>query len=200
MSIAQSVYQFLLEKGFFDDHLNQEEAVKILLGLNERQHRKLPESAEFERKATDQPHLQGDVDLEIFVDGAADLQKKAAGIGGTFFRKGMEIFSFAEFLPDATNNQAEYTALCKALEIATRFDVKSVRVSSDSQLMIRQLNGEYRVKHANMKPLYEQARRLAGKFDKIEFVHISRNLNKLADKLSKIGMNQSSKTPVQSDP
>ncbi|MCF7796295.1 MAG: ribonuclease HI family protein [Lentisphaeria bacterium] len=191
MSIAQSVYQFLDERGFFQANPGQEEAVRILLGLNERQRQKLPESADFERKASEQPYLQGDVDLEIFVDGAADLQKKAAGIGGAFFRKGMEIYSFAEYLPDATNNQAEYTALCKALEIAAQFDVKSVRVSSDSQLMIRQLNGEYRVKHANMKPLYEQAKRLAGKFDRIEYVHISRQLNKLADKLSKIGMSKS---------
>lgn len=194
MSIAQSVYQFLVEKGFFAENPNQEDAVKILLGLNERQRHKLPESSDFERKASDQPPLQGDVDLEIFVDGAADLHKKTAGIGGAFFRKGMEIYSFAEYLSDATNNQAEYTALCKALEIAAQFDVKSVRVSSDSQLMVRQLTGEYRVKHANMKPLYERAKQLAGKFEKIEFVHISRNLNKLADKLSKIGMNQTNGT------
>lgn len=191
MSLAQSVYQFLLENGFFDEHSQQEDAVRILLGLNGQQQRQaLPTTIDFERKASDQPPLRGDVDLEIFVDGAADLHKKTAGIGGAFFRKGMEIYSFAEYLPDATNNQAEYTALCKALEIAAGFDVKSVRVASDSQLMVRQLNGEYRVKHANMKPLYQQAKQLAGHFEQIEFVHITRNFNKLADKLSKLGMSQ----------
>lgn len=189
MSLAQSIFSFLDKNGYFLENPDQEGAVAQLLSLSKNEPPTNTE-VDLERKASDLPILRGDVDLEVFVDGAADLGGKIAGIGGAFFRKGSEIYSFAEFLPDATNNQAEYTALCRALEIAGQFDVETIRICSDSELMIRQMNGQYRVRHANMIPLYKKAQKLAQRFKQVQYEHITRNFNKLADKLSKAGMKQ----------
>ncbi|HCW76929.1 MAG TPA: hypothetical protein DHU63_10385, partial [Candidatus Marinimicrobia bacterium] len=168
----------------------QEKAVSTLLGLSIDAKTMNPNKVDLDRKDSDLPILRGDVELEIFVDGAADLGRKIAGIGAAFFRKGVEIYTLAEFLPNSTNNQAEYTALCRALEIASEFDVKTVRVYGDSELMIRQMNGQYRVRHENMIPLYNRAIKLSRNFQRVQYEHITRNYNKLADKLSKAGMSQ----------
>lgn len=192
MALAHSVYSFLEENGFFQINPTQEKAVTALLGLISDEKTIEPKTAGLDRKDSDLPILKGDVDLEIFVDGAADLGRKIAGIGGAFFRRGVEVYTFAEFLPDATNNQAEYSALCRALEIASQFDVQTIRVYGDSELMIRQMNGQYRVRHENMIPLYNKATQLAKQFQRVQYEHVTRNFNKLADKLSKAGMLQGS--------
>jgi len=187
MDLAESIFTFLESNGFFDLHPQHRRAVERLLKLNpnSRTTPAIPTGAN-----RDLPPLNGAHDLEIFVDGAADLNARKAGIGGVFFRNGSEIYSFSEFIPDITNNQAEYLALCKALEVAAQFDAQKLRVCSDSQLMVRQLTGQYRVKHENMKPLYERAQRLIRQFKQVDFEHITRKYNKLADKLSKLGMLQ----------
>jgi len=190
MALARSVYKFLEDNGYFQVNPAQEKAVSTLLGLSIDAKTMNPNKVDLDRKDSDLPILRGDVELEIFVDGAADLGRKIAGIGAAFFRNGVEIYTLAEFLPNSTNNQAEYTALCRALEIASEFDVKTVRVYGDSELMIRQMNGQYRVRHENMIPLYNRAIKLSRNFQRVQYEHITRNYNKLADKLSKAGMSQ----------
>ncbi len=134
--------------------------------------------------------LSGDHIIELYVDGAADLHTKTSGIGGVFYQNGEEIDSFSEYFGDATNNQAEYSALIRGLEMAIEMNISSIKIFADSQLVVRQINGEYKVKHHNMIPLYTTALDLLNQFESWEIHHILRDKNKVADQLSKAGMNK----------
>jgi formyltetrahydrofolate-dependent phosphoribosylglycinamide formyltransferase len=87
------------------------------------------------------------------------------------------------FLGQATNNVAEYTSLVKALEAATQIGVEQLTVFSDSELLVRQINGQYKVKSEQIRPLFQQAINLLGRFAKWKVKHIPREKNKEADKL-----------------
>ena len=132
--------------------------------------------------------LSSDSHLELYVDGAADLHSKTSGIGGVFYCDGEEVETFAEFLGDATNNEAEYSALIRGLQIALEMNTSSIKIFADSQLVVRQINGEYKVKHKNMIPLHAKASKLLNEFNSWEMKHIPREQNTVADKLSKTGM------------
>jgi ribonuclease HI len=84
----------------------------------------------------------------------------------------------------ATNNVAEYTAVVRALERAHQMGARRVRCLMDSQLVVRQLNGEYKVKHADMIPLYRRVLELIQKFDDVTFSHVPREMNAEADRLA----------------
>ncbi|OGL35488.1 hypothetical protein A3F65_00210 [Candidatus Saccharibacteria bacterium RIFCSPHIGHO2_12_FULL_47_16b] len=81
----------------------------------------------------------------------------------------------------ATNNQAEYQALIKGLAAAGRLDVKRLQVFLDSELVVRQLNGQYRVKNKELQPLHQKVKVLSDGFAAITFTHVPRALNKEAD-------------------
>lgn len=129
---------------------------------------------------------------ELFVDGAADLHSKRAGIGGVLYRNGEEILSFSRYLPDVTNNVAEYEALLQGLKSALELGINSINIRSDSELVVKQIKGEYRVKHPNMKKLYEKVTALLRQFSSWRIDHVPREQNKVADKLSKEGMRSQS--------
>jgi ribonuclease HI len=84
----------------------------------------------------------------------------------------------------ATNNVAEYQALLMGLEALLQLGRKRIRVQSDSQLLVRQLNGEYRVKDAKLKALFEKAVRLLREFERYRILYVPRESNKLADRLA----------------
>ncbi len=126
--------------------------------------------------------------FELFIDGAADLHTKRAGIGGVIFRDGNELYTFSEYLDNATNNEAEYQALITGVRSAWDLNIKVIRIKSDSELIVKQINGQYKVKHPNMVPLYKQAISLLNKFDSWSLSHVPREENKVADKLSKDGL------------
>lgn len=88
---------------------------------------------------------------------------------------------------DVTNNQAEYTAVIKALEwlVSNKLIKGKIVVKGDSQLVIRQLNGRYKVKASKIIPLFEKAKKLIGEFDDISFVWVPREENREADFLSR---------------
>lgn len=88
------------------------------------------------------------------------------------------------FLGTATNNVAEYTALLTALAEAQTMQIGQLSVFSDSELMVRQMNGEYRVRDEKLIPLYEKARQLASKLKKVTYTHVPRGRNKIADQLA----------------
>jgi formyltetrahydrofolate-dependent phosphoribosylglycinamide formyltransferase len=102
--------------------------------------------------------------------------------GNQFCAKGL-------FLGETTNNVAEYTALTKALEAAAKIGVGKVTVFSDSELLVKQLNGRYRVKNENIRPLFQQAINLLGDFENWKVQHITRDKNKEADKLVNQALN-----------
>ncbi len=81
-----------------------------------------------------------------------------------------------------TNNRAEYFALLFALEDAMLLGADAVRVLSDSQLLVRQMRGEYRMKNENLRPLFLRARRLAGAFERFAIDHVPRSENADADR------------------
>jgi ribonuclease HI len=99
--------------------------------------------------------------------------------------KGENIFTGSKFLGTATNNQAEYGALVMALQKAKELAACGGEVTCylDSELVVKQLNRQYKVKDEKMKGLFAEVNRLCLEFDKVEFVHIPREKNKLADKL-----------------
>ncbi len=134
--------------------------------------------------------LDSPTGIRLFVDGAANLEQKTAGLGGVAFAGETEIFRFTEFLAGATNNQAEYSALIKGLRIALDQGIEVISVLMDSELVVRQINGIYRVKNERMIPLFKAARELLSRFQSWEINHIPREKNTIADHLSKEGMSR----------
>jgi len=122
--------------------------------------------------------------LIIFTDGAALGNPGPMGIGIVIYRGGKKAGEMSEYLGEGTNNVAEYTAVIRALEYAKAGGDKEVHVKSDSQLIVRQLNGEYKVKDAKLKPLKRKIESLREGMS-VRFEHIPREQNGEADALSK---------------
>lgn len=93
------------------------------------------------------------------------------------------------FLGTATNNVAEYHGLLAGLKAAAELGATQVDVASDSELLVRQLNGQYRVKNDKLKPLFAQAVELSRKFAHCTFRHVYREDNSRADRLANLAMN-----------
>ncbi len=123
--------------------------------------------------------------LHLFTDGGSRGNPGEAAIGCLLEDpdRGVIIKEHAERIGMETNNVAEYRALIKGLEIASRYRPNKLIVFMDSELLVKQLSGEYRVKMATLQPLHEEAQRLAQEFSKIEFKHIPRSDNYRADAL-----------------
>lgn len=121
----------------------------------------------------------------INVDGASRGNPGEAGAGAVIKdSEGGVVKRLKKYLGTTTNNMAEYQALVMALEAARSLKLESVRVLADSELMVKQMNGVYRVKSEDLKPLYEKARGLAGGFKSFKIVHVYREANKDADNLA----------------
>ena len=123
--------------------------------------------------------------LTIHTDGASRGNPGAAACAYVIARPGHQPIEVAEVLGDMTNNQAEYTALVKALEHALELgSAHSVVVNSDSELMVKQMKGEYRVKNEDLRGLFEEAQALARQFQgRVLFRHVRRAQNSRADAL-----------------
>jgi ribonuclease HI len=94
-----------------------------------------------------------------------------------------EVEARGEYLGHVTNNVAEYRALIAGLDAAVRHDVSKLRVCMDSELVVRQMTGEYRVKHEGPKPLHAEARGVAAKIASVRFEAVRREQNARADQL-----------------
>ncbi len=120
----------------------------------------------------------------LYCDGASRGNPGEAGAGALLIdEKGHEI-SLTRYLGKKTNNQAEYEALLLGLEELKKRGAVEVEVKADSELLVRQLNGQYRVKHEGLVPLYKQAKDVLNSFAKVKIRHIPREQNKKADRLS----------------
>ena len=126
-------------------------------------------------------------EISLYIDGAADLHSKTAGIGGVITKDGEEVFSFSEYLHDATNNEAEYAALVKGLKYLIQLKLLNANIYSDSELVVKQIKGEYRVKHPRMQELYKEAMDQFQYMDTWTLNHILRDKNDMADRLAKAG-------------
>lgn len=122
--------------------------------------------------------------LTIHTDGGARGNPGPAAFAYVIERDGAPPVEEAGCLGRMTNNQAEYTALVRALEHAARLGTQHrLLVHSDSELLVKQMNGEYRVKDEGLRPLYNQARRLLVQFPAVTIRHIPRGQNSWADRL-----------------
>ncbi len=127
--------------------------------------------------------MKGPVD--IYVDGASRGNPGEAGAGAAIKAKdGSVLKRLKKYLGTVTNNVAEYSALVMALEAARSLGLKEVRLFADSELVVKQIKGEYRVKSVDLKPLYMEAIALISGFNRFEIRHIPRELNADADKLA----------------
>ena len=118
----------------------------------------------------------------LFTDGGARGNPGPAAIG-IVLKKGDDILvQKAKRIGNATNNQAEYEALILGLHEGQKH-TKELKCFLDSELVVKQLNGEYRVRDEKLKPLYEKVKKVVEDFEKVTFHHIPREKNKLADLL-----------------
>ena len=125
--------------------------------------------------------------LEAFVDGGSRGNPGEAGLGVYF----PGVVRIAEYLgSSATNNFAEYSALLAALEHAMSNGYRALKVISDSELLVRQMTGQYRVNSPDLKPLYEKARSLVRRLDKFAIEHVLRAKNQHADRLANDAMDR----------
>jgi ribonuclease HI len=127
--------------------------------------------------------------LIVACDGAARGNTGPAGIGVQITDgHGAVLAEIAEGLGETTNNVAEYTAAIEGLRRAHDLGARSVLLRSDSQLLVNQLTGRYRVKSSHLRPLHRQVRALASGFDDVEFEHVRRERNTEADRLANEGV------------
>ncbi len=121
----------------------------------------------------------------MYTDGACRGNPGPSSIGVSFETlKNKEIDTLSERIEDTTNNVAEYTALIRGLETAQAENVENVWVRTDSELMVKQLKGEYKVKTPHIKELYDVAYTLLRSFKKVKLEHVRREYNKRADALA----------------
>ena len=121
----------------------------------------------------------------ICTDGACLGNPGLASIGAVIKdESGKLIGTISQCIGQATNNQAEYAAIIAALEEAIRLGAEEVDVRSDSELVVKQLNGRYKVKKTTLKPLYQKVVRLAGSLEAFAITHIPREQNRQADRLA----------------
>ena len=99
------------------------------------------------------------------------------------------------FINHATNNVAEYNGLLAALAWAADQKLGTLHIRADSELLVKQMRGQYRVKSAGLQPLYEQAKGLARQIGKVTFTHVRRELNTEADRLANEAMDEAAGVP-----
>lgn len=129
--------------------------------------------------------------LIVACDGASRGNPGPAGIGAQVTdEQGTILGEIARGIGETTNNVAEYTAVIEGLALAAELGAKSVTLRSDSQLLINQLTGRYRVKSEHLQPLHRRARSLGAGFERISFEHVPREQNAAADALANLGVDR----------
>lgn len=125
----------------------------------------------------------------LYTDGASRGNPGPASIGVSFVNEdGEEFDSLSEYIGEQTNNFAEYTAVLKGLQKAHEMGVTQIHLKSDSQFLIKQLQGEYAVKSENIKELYKETMKVLVNFKSVKLEHVPREQNKRADKLANLAL------------
>ncbi len=125
------------------------------------------------------------VPVLVYVDGACRGNAGHSGAGWVFcIEEGTALGEGCLYLGQHTNNEAEYLAAALGLTAAHALGVRNVLLRADSELMVRQVQGAYRVKNARLKPLYDKLMQLAASFDSFQIEHVLRHRNALADAMA----------------
>lgn len=120
---------------------------------------------------------------KLFTDGGARGNPGPAAIGGVIYKNEQEIANFSEYIGETTNNQAEYRAIIKGVELALENNITELECFLDSELIVEQLNKRYKVKDKELAKLFVKVWNMTMKFKKITFTHVRREYNKRADQL-----------------
>jgi ribonuclease HI len=125
----------------------------------------------------------------LFFDGCSKNNPGPSGAGAVLYHNGLEIWSTAVFVGHKeTNNVAEYTGMIVGIKRAVEMGIRRLVVKGDSNLVVQQMNGKFRVNAEHIKPLHATAKNIIRNFDSIQFVHVYRHLNQRADELSNMGL------------
>ncbi len=132
-------------------------------------------------------------EAKIYCDGASSGNPGHAGIGVVIQVRGHlhKDYKISEYIGIATNNVAEYSALIRGLEEARSLGLKKIEIFLDSELLVRQIKGVYRISSANLKPLWQKSKNMLREFDNYRMTHVPRELNKEADLLAKKSIKKS---------
>ena len=124
--------------------------------------------------------------IQVFIDGASQGNPGPAGIGVAFVKHGsaQPLATIHKYIGETTNNVAEYTALVYALQEALIRGYRSLEVSTDSELVAKQLSGDYKVREAALQPYYDQFLHLKQGFERLAVRAIPREQNRAADRLA----------------
>jgi ribonuclease HI len=124
------------------------------------------------------------VELTIYTDGASRNNPGESGAGVYILQDGEPFKKIARYLGTTTNNVAEYTAAIIGLEHAVKVGARRVSLFADSELLVKQINGQYKVKNEGLKPLHAKARELIARIGSVAVQYIPREQNKEADALA----------------
>jgi ribonuclease HI len=138
---------------------------------------------------------ENDKEWRLMVDGAARGNPGQAGCGAAIYDENDTVVKeLYRYLGHSTNNVAEYEGLLLGLDALIALGQKRIVVQSDSQLLVRQLNGEYRVRDEKLKTLYHRALALLRRFDSCRILHVPREMNRLADRLANRAIDEALKS------
>jgi ribonuclease HI len=133
--------------------------------------------------------IPGPHHVMVHIDGCSKGNPGPAGIGVEFLKPdGKPLAEYCEAIGKTTNNVAEYKAMIAALKIAIAQGVERLSVFTDSQLLARQINGQYRVKNPGLKPLFDEVKTLITKLKKFEITDVRREQNTRADELANLAL------------
>ncbi len=121
---------------------------------------------------------------EIYIDGASRGNPGPSGVGVVFMAEQRPVKEFSKYIGETTNNVAEYLALIYALQEALRSGYTTLAVKTDSELLARQTNGQYKVRDPQLRVLHDLAQHLIDGFLRCRIDHIPREQNTLADRLA----------------
>jgi len=129
--------------------------------------------------------------ITLQFDGGSRGNPGPSGVGVVLSAAdGTPLVTLGRFIGRATNNVAEYRGLITALEEAKKLGARKIIIRGDSELIIKQMKGEYKVRHPQLKPLFDQARQLLREFEAHKIEHNLRHKNELADKLANLAMDR----------
>ena len=148
--------------------------------------RKSPDKLQTSLSFASDSNQESPVDERVvaYIDGGARGNPGEAGAGVYFERNGSAWRGLYRYLGRTTNNYAEYSALIEALRYALNQGLRKLLVYADSELLVKQMVGSYRVKHPVLQELHAQARVLVHRFERFEIHHVPREKNHLADTLA----------------
>src|SRR6476620_6369663 len=127
-----------------------------------------------------------------YVDGGSRGNPGTAGYGVAITdENGDSVVNLSVFLGIRTNNFAEYSGLLGALNYAVSHGYRDLQIYADSELMVKQIAGAYKVRSADLKPLFDQAREMISRLHSFRITHIPREKNREADRLANLAMDQS---------